>query len=136
MVDFNYFVPEEFPSMREDEIEPLRSRFTVTYNTVLNLVRKYSDEEIRDILRKNFATFQGERQRERWQLKRWSGRGQRLEALEREGADGKARRSAAAQGAGAGAGLGQAVAGGAVRAGSSRPSGACWRSWTTSGTAS
>ncbi len=93
MADFNYFVPEEFPSMREDEIEPLRSRFTVTYNTVLNLVRKYTDEEIRAILRKNFATFQGERQRERWRLALESAR-KRLETLEREDADGKARRSA------------------------------------------
>ncbi len=37
LADFNYFVPEEFPSMREDDVEPLRSRFTVSYNTVLNL---------------------------------------------------------------------------------------------------
>jgi len=93
MTDFNYFVPEEFPSMREDEIEPLRSRFTVTYNTVLNLVRKYSDEEIRDILSKNFATFQGERQRRRWSEALERAR-QRLEALERQGADARERRAA------------------------------------------
>src|SRR5690606_15734312 len=48
---------------------------------------------IRAILRKNFATFQGERQRERWRLALESAR-KRLETLEREDADGKARRSA------------------------------------------
>lgn len=93
LTDFNYFVPEEYPSMREDEIEPLRSRFSVSYNTVLNLVRKYSDEEIRDILRNNFATFQGERERARWR-EALAAAQKRLEELERKGGDARARRSA------------------------------------------
>lgn len=93
LADFNFFVPEEFPSMREDEIEPLRSRFTVSYNSVLNLVRKYTDDEIRDILRKNFATFQGERERERWQRALEAAQ-RRLQILEEQQADSKARRSA------------------------------------------
>lgn len=58
VVDFNFFSPQEFPSMSEDEVEPLRSRFTLTYNTVLNLVANYSQQEIRDILDKNFASYQ------------------------------------------------------------------------------
>lgn len=93
LADFNYFVPEEFPSMREDDVEPLRSRFTVSYNTVLNLVRTYSDDEIRAILRKNFATYQGERERERWQRALASAR-RRLETLEEGKVTGQTRRKA------------------------------------------
>lgn len=93
VVDFNFFVPEEYPSLSEDDIEPLRSRFTVSYNTVLNLVSKYSDEEIRAILRKNFATFQGERERERWRTALESAQ-KRLAALEDEDSTAKTRRSA------------------------------------------
>lgn len=58
VVDFNFFSPAEFPSMKENEVEPLRSRFTLTYNTVLNLVANYSPDEIHDVLEKNFASYQ------------------------------------------------------------------------------
>ena len=78
--------------MREDEDKSLCAAASrQRYNTVLNLVRKYTDEEMRAILRKNFATFQGERQRERcaW---RWSRPGSVWKRSEREDADGKARR--------------------------------------------
>ena len=94
LADFNFFVPEEFPSMREDEIEPLRSRFTVSYNSVSNLVRKYSDDEIRDDFAEKFrARFKAS----------GSGSGgsealesaqRRLETLEQQDADAKARRRA------------------------------------------
>jgi len=57
-VDFNFFNPREFPSMREDEVEPVESRFTLSYNTVLNLVKNYDREEIYSILLRNFASFQ------------------------------------------------------------------------------
>lgn len=58
IVDMNYFSPNEFPSMREGDVEPLQSRFTLSYNTILNLVRSYTETEIEEILQKNFATFQ------------------------------------------------------------------------------
>jgi superfamily II RNA helicase len=58
VVDMNYFNPDEFPSMRESDVEPLQSRFTLSYNTVLNLVRNYTEEETIDILHKNFASYQ------------------------------------------------------------------------------
>lgn len=58
VVDFNFFSPAEFPTMSEADVEPLRSRFTLTYNTVLNLVANYSEEEIHDVLEKNFASYQ------------------------------------------------------------------------------
>lgn len=64
VVDFNFFSPAEFPTMSEDDVEPLRSRFTLTYNTVLNLVANYSPEEIHDVLEKNFASYQTRRRME------------------------------------------------------------------------
>lgn len=65
-IDFNFFSPRDFPSMREDEVEPVESRFTLSYNTVLNLVKNYTREEIESILRRNFASFQlGEVKRRR-----------------------------------------------------------------------
>jgi superfamily II RNA helicase len=65
LVDMNYFDPDEFPSMREEDVEPLRSRFSLSYNTVLNLVRNYSEAEIEEILQKNFASFQASQERQR-----------------------------------------------------------------------
>lgn len=93
LADFNYFVPTEFPSMQEDDVEPLRSRFTVSYNTVLNLVRTYDDEEIRAILRKNFATYQSERERERLHDALRSAR-RRVQTLEEAETTGRPRRRA------------------------------------------
>lgn len=63
VADMNYYNPDEFPIMRESDVEPLQSRFTLSYNTVLNLVRNYSEEEIEHVLQKNFAAYQtaGER---------------------------------------------------------------------------
>lgn len=61
VVDFNYFSPQEFPTMVEDDVEPLRSRFTLTYNTVLNLVANYAPHEIKAVLEKNFAAYQTRR---------------------------------------------------------------------------
>lgn len=65
-VDFNFFNPREFPSMREDQVEPIESRFTLSYNTVLNLVKSYNRPQIESILRRNFASFQQEQARRRY----------------------------------------------------------------------
>ncbi|HEY8495428.1 MAG TPA: DEAD/DEAH box helicase [Limnochordales bacterium] len=92
LVDFNRFVPDEYPSMQEQDVEPLRSRFTLSYNSVLNLVRSYSADEIRNILRKNFATYQAERERERLEAALAKARS-RLELLEQAG-ESKQRRQA------------------------------------------
>jgi superfamily II RNA helicase len=67
LVDMNYFNPNEFPSMQERDVEPLRSRFSLSYNTVLNLVRSYSEEEIEEVLQKNYASFQASEERQRLQ---------------------------------------------------------------------
>ncbi len=63
LADLNHYIPEQAPSMREDDVEPLQSRFSLSYNTVLNLVHNYHQEEIEDILHKNFATYQTTEQR-------------------------------------------------------------------------
>src|SRR5690606_15009786 len=63
LVDFNFFVPDEFPQLREDAVEPLQSRFQLSYNTVLNLTRGLSAEEIAVVLEKHFAAYQLRRRR-------------------------------------------------------------------------
>jgi len=93
LVDFNRFVPEEYPSMQEQDVEPLRSRFTLSYNSVLQLVRSYSTDEIRSILRKNFATYQAERERARLEAALEKAR-ERAEELAR-GGESKQQRQAA-----------------------------------------
>lgn len=65
VVDFNFFDPAEFPSMREEDVEPLQSRFTLSYNTVLNLIHNYDENEIEEVLQKNFAAYQASAQRAR-----------------------------------------------------------------------
>lgn len=75
-VDFNFFNPREFPSMREDEVEPIESRFTLSYNTVLNLVKNYDRPQIESILNRNFASFQMDEAKRRYR--------QELRRLEKE----------------------------------------------------
>ena len=58
LTDLNYFRPEEYPSTDERTVEPLVSRFTVSYNTVVNLVATRSPEEIHRVLKQNFASYQ------------------------------------------------------------------------------
>jgi len=65
LVNMRWFDPKEVPERDEDEIEPLRSRFTLSYNSVLNLVRQYSESKIEQILGNSFATFQVGQARER-----------------------------------------------------------------------
>lgn len=50
--------PDEFPSTDSGEIEELKSRFNLSYNSVLNLNRNHDSGEIGQILNKNFATYQ------------------------------------------------------------------------------
>lgn len=58
LADLRSLRPEEFPSTKPDEIEPLKSQFNLTYNSVLNLNRNHDQEEIFQILNQNFATYQ------------------------------------------------------------------------------
>lgn len=58
LADLDRYRPEDFPSTRVEDIEELRSRFNLSYNSVLNLNRNHSASEIGRILDQNFATFQ------------------------------------------------------------------------------
>lgn len=58
LADLDRYRPEDFPSTRVEDIEELRSRFNLSYNSVLNLNRNHSATEIGRILDQNFATFQ------------------------------------------------------------------------------
>jgi superfamily II RNA helicase len=58
LADLNFFRPEEFPSTDERTVEPLVSRFTLSYNTVVNLIATRSHDEIQKVLKQNFASYQ------------------------------------------------------------------------------
>lgn len=64
IVDLGYFDPSQFPSMKEDEVEPLKSQFALTYNSILNLVKNYTEEDVHRILGQNFATYQASAERQ------------------------------------------------------------------------
>ena len=64
VVDLNYFDISQFPSMKEDEVEPLKSQFALTYNSILNLVKNYNEQDIHRILGQNFATYQASAERQ------------------------------------------------------------------------
>jgi superfamily II RNA helicase len=57
LVNFSYTNPYELPRYDEDNVEPLTSKFALTYNSVLNLTDSFSQVQVREILSKNFATF-------------------------------------------------------------------------------
>lgn len=58
LADLNRFRKEDFPSTREHDIEELVSQFNLSYNAVLNLYHNHTEDEIRVILDRNFATYQ------------------------------------------------------------------------------
>lgn len=45
-------------SIMDKDVEPIKSQFTLSYNTVLNLVKHHTKEQIPVILRSNFGVFQ------------------------------------------------------------------------------
>ena len=67
LIDLNYFNPQEFPSMKEADLEPLQSQFALTYNSILNLIKNYDEQQIYRILGQNFATYQALDERKRVQ---------------------------------------------------------------------
>lgn len=58
LANLRNFHSEEFPSANPREIEALKSQFNLSYNSVLNLNRNHSSQEIDLILNQNFATYQ------------------------------------------------------------------------------
>ncbi|NPV52771.1 MAG: DEAD/DEAH box helicase [Firmicutes bacterium] len=61
LVDLNYFDKEQFPVHEEKKLERLASQFRLSYNTVLNLVARYTREEVETLLDKSFAAYQRRR---------------------------------------------------------------------------
>jgi superfamily II RNA helicase len=59
LADLARFRREDFPRLDERAIEPLRSRFAVSYNSVLNLLLHHAEEEVEELLGRSFASFQG-----------------------------------------------------------------------------
>ncbi|MEW6044863.1 MAG: DEAD/DEAH box helicase [Bacillota bacterium] len=64
-VDLNEIDAQAVPSLDEADVEPLRSQFVLSYNTVLNLLSRFDADEAREVIRRNFAAFQARVTRER-----------------------------------------------------------------------
>ncbi len=58
MIDRRDFDYQKLRKMTDKDIEPIRSQFRLSVNTVLNIIRQHSPAEIDRILRMNFFTFQ------------------------------------------------------------------------------
>ena len=64
LANLNYFRPDEYPSTDERTVEPLVSRFALSYNTVVNLIATRSHDEIQKVLKQNFASYQQSAERQ------------------------------------------------------------------------
>ncbi|HEY8498051.1 MAG TPA: DEAD/DEAH box helicase [Limnochordales bacterium] len=64
-VDLNEIPIDELPSLEEADVEPLRSQFVLSYNTVLNLLSRFEPDQAREVIRRNFAAFQAQASRRR-----------------------------------------------------------------------
>jgi len=58
LVDYKSIESGDFPDIYQMKAEPIVSKFQITYNTLVNLVNRYSDEEIEEFFRKSFSNFQ------------------------------------------------------------------------------
>ncbi|HHV62359.1 MAG TPA: DEAD/DEAH box helicase [Firmicutes bacterium] len=61
LVDLNHFSREQFPVHEEKKLERLSSQFRLSYNTILNLVARYTRDEIETLLDESFAAYQRRR---------------------------------------------------------------------------
>ena len=68
LAGLTHFRATDFPSVKESDILPLQSRFVLSFNTVLNLKRNYTSDEIHVILDRNFATFQARNEKARLEV--------------------------------------------------------------------
>lgn len=59
LVDLARFRRDDFPRFDERAVEPLRSQFAVCYNSVLNMLLNYPEEEVEGLLGRSFAAYQG-----------------------------------------------------------------------------
>ncbi len=58
MIDRRDFDYDELKRMTGDDMVPLKSQFQLSVNTVLNLIKMHSEEEIKRIIEKSFHNFQ------------------------------------------------------------------------------
>ncbi len=57
-VSFDFFDREDLISPDESKLEPVKSQFVLSYNSVLNMVQNHTDAEIRELLQKNLLVYQ------------------------------------------------------------------------------
>lgn len=57
-VAFDFFDPADLIQPDESRLEPVKSQFVLSYNSVLNMVQNHTDEEIRELLQKNLLIYQ------------------------------------------------------------------------------
>ncbi|MDD2714473.1 MAG: DEAD/DEAH box helicase [Candidatus Wallbacteria bacterium] len=53
----------EFQRITDEQLEPLESQFKLSYNTILNLIKKHSEDEIIHIINMSFHQFQSNYER-------------------------------------------------------------------------
>lgn len=87
-VDLNEITIDELPSLEEADVEPLRSQFVLSYNTVLNLLSRFTPEEAREVIRRNFAAYQAQAGRRRLE-REIAALERRLQELTRDGRSAK-----------------------------------------------
>ncbi|MCW2278246.1 DEAD/DEAH box helicase [Heliophilum fasciatum] len=56
--DYQHFSEERFPDWTKRYPEPIRSRFALSFNSVVNLAAHHSDEQVDKILTHNFKAYQ------------------------------------------------------------------------------
>ncbi|NMB24162.1 MAG: DEAD/DEAH box helicase [Firmicutes bacterium] len=54
--------PEQLPAWNEDELEPIQSRINISFNLVVNLLDRFTIDEINTLLTRTLASFQSESQ--------------------------------------------------------------------------
>ncbi len=58
MIDYRFFDIERIRKITSKDAEPLQSQFRLSVNTVLNMIKRHSHEEIDKILEQSFFAFQ------------------------------------------------------------------------------
>ncbi|QGG47032.1 hypothetical protein [Heliorestis convoluta] len=66
--DYQYFSEERFPHWPEKTAEAIRSHFTLSFNSVVNLAAHHTDEQVDKILSHNFKAYQQQRESEQARL--------------------------------------------------------------------
>jgi len=65
LADYKSLENGNLPDISQLQAEPIVSKFQITYNTLVNLVSRYSDREIEEFFNKSFSNFQYDNNRKR-----------------------------------------------------------------------